>query len=76
MKLSFRTGLLLLASILLASALQAGHFPAAWLFGPLVVSALFAIRDWEAVVLPRPVYVAAQAVSAPRWAKGFLPRPC
>jgi uncharacterized membrane protein AbrB (regulator of aidB expression) len=57
MKLSFQSALLLLTAVLLAFALQTAHLPAAWLFGPLVASALFAVADWQAVEFPRPVYL-------------------
>ncbi len=73
MKLSSRSALLLLTAILLAAGLQAAHLPAAWLFGPLVVSAVFAVRDWEAVELPKPVYIGAQAVIGTALGGGFSP---
>ncbi len=65
--------LLLMTAILLAVGLQAAHLPAAWLFGPLVASALFAVRDWQATELPRPVYIAAQAVIGTALGAGFSP---
>jgi uncharacterized membrane protein AbrB (regulator of aidB expression) len=65
---------LLLVALLFASVLQFGHLPAAWLFGPLVASALFAVRDWQAVELPRSVYIAAQAVVGTALGAGFSPR--
>jgi Isochorismatase family len=49
MKLSYRSALLPITAVLFAFGLQAAHMPAAWLFGPLVASALFAVRDWQAV---------------------------
>src|ERR1700755_813478 len=64
---------LLLVALLSASALQFGHLPAAWLFGPLVASALFAVQDWQAVGLPRPIYVGAQAVIGTALGAGFSP---
>ena len=64
---------LLLVALLFASVLQFGHLPAAWLFGPLVASALFAVRDWQAVELPRSVYIAAQAVVGTALGAGFSP---
>jgi membrane AbrB-like protein len=68
-----RRSALLLVALLFASALQFGHLPAAWLFGPLVASALFAVRDWQAVELPRSVYIAAQAVVGTALGAGFSP---
>jgi uncharacterized membrane protein AbrB (regulator of aidB expression) len=56
---------------LFAFGLQSAHLPAAWLFGPLVASALFAVRDWQAVEWPRPVYIAAQAVIGTALGAGF-----
>ena len=48
-------------------------FAAAWLFGPLAVSALFAVRGIEAVELPRGVYIASQAVIGTALGGGFSP---
>jgi membrane AbrB-like protein len=73
MKLSYRSAFLSISAILLAFALQFAHLPAAWLFGPLVASALFAVFDWQAVELPRPVYIAAQAVIGTALGAGFSP---
>lgn len=73
MNLSCRSVLLVLAAILFALGLQVGHLPAAWLFGPLVASAFFAVRDWQEVELPRPIYVAAQAVIGTGLGAGFSP---
>jgi uncharacterized membrane protein AbrB (regulator of aidB expression) len=39
--------LLLLGAVALGLLFQEMRLPAAWLFGPLVVSALFAVRGWE-----------------------------
>jgi uncharacterized protein len=68
-----RSALLAVAALLFAFALQSGHLPGAWLFGPLVASALFAVRDWYAVELPRSVYIAAQAVVGSALGAGFSP---
>jgi membrane AbrB-like protein len=73
MKLSYRSALLAITAILFACALQFAHLPAAWFFGPLVASAFFALRDWQAVELPRAVYVAAQAVIGCALGAGFSP---
>ena len=62
MKRSYPSALLTIMAVLFAFGLQSAHLPAAWLFGPLVASALFAVRDWQAVEWPGPVYIAAQAV--------------
>jgi membrane AbrB-like protein len=70
---SQRLALLLITAVLSAFALQAAHLPAAWLFGPLIASALFAVRDWQAVELPRSVYLAAQAVIGTALGAGFSP---
>jgi membrane AbrB-like protein len=71
MKVSFV--LLIVTAVLLALAFQAAHLPAVWLFGPLVASALFAVRDWKGVELPRSVYIAAQAVIGTALGAGFSP---
>ena len=68
-----RSALLTIMALLFAFGLQSAHMPAAWLFGPLVASALFAVRDWQAVELPRPVYIAAQAVIGTALGAGFSP---
>jgi membrane AbrB-like protein len=73
MSLSGRSVLLLLTALLLAFALQQAHLPAAWLFGPLIVSAFFAVRDWEAVALPKAVYMGAQATIGTALGAGFSP---
>jgi membrane AbrB-like protein len=73
MKLSYRSALLPITAVLFAWALQFAHLPAAWFFGPLVASAFFALRDWQAVELPRTVYVAAQAVIGCALGAGFSP---
>jgi uncharacterized protein len=73
MKVAYRSAALPFTAILFAFALQGAHLPAAWLFGPLVASALFALRDWEAVELPRAVYIAAQAVIGSALGAGFSP---
>jgi membrane AbrB-like protein len=73
MKLSYRSALLPIMAVLFAFGLQSAHLPAAWLFGPLVASALFAVRDWQAVELPRPVYIGAQAVIGTALGAGFSP---
>jgi uncharacterized protein len=73
MKLSYRSALLPIIAILSAFGLQSAHLPAAWLFGPLVASALFAVPDWQAVELPRPVYIAAQAAIGTALGAGFSP---
>jgi uncharacterized membrane protein AbrB (regulator of aidB expression) len=71
---SYLSILLLLATALLfAWGLAAVHLPGAWLFGALVASALFAVRDWKAVVLPKPVYLVAQAVIGTALGAGFSP---
>ncbi len=66
--------LLVSGAAALAFLLRAAHLPAAWMFGPLVVSALFAVREWETVALPQPLYLAAQAVIGAALGAGFLPQ--
>src|ERR1700736_2029350 len=73
MKLGFQSALLLLTAVLLAFALQTAHLPAAWLFGPLVASALFAVADWQTVEFPRPFYLIAQTVIGTALGAGFSP---
>ena len=73
MNLSYRSALLTIMALLFAFGLQSAHLPAAWLFGPLVASALFAVRDWQAVEWPRPAYIAAQAVIGTALGAGFSP---
>ena len=62
MKLSFPSVLVPVAAALVAIAFKALNVPAAWFFGPLAVSALFAICSWHETGVPRPLYLAAQAV--------------
>ena len=65
---------LLLVIAIGASLLFSGvHLPAAWLFGPLIVSALFAVRGWESAQWPNAVYFAAQGVIGTALGAGFLP---
>src|ERR1700726_2409639 len=73
MKLSYWSALLLITAVLFAYALQVAHLPAAGLFGPLVASALFALRDWRAFEAPRSIYIAAQAVIGTALGAGFSP---
>ena len=68
-----RSAFLAITAVLFAFALQAAHLPAAWLFGPLVASALFALRDWQAFEAPRSVYIAAQALIGTALGAGFSP---
>ncbi|SDU07092.1 hypothetical protein SAMN05444156_1789 [Verrucomicrobium sp. GAS474] len=68
-----RLFLLIVLSVALALVFRALHLPGAWLFGPLAVSALFAVRGWQAVSLPLPLYLAAQAVIGTSLAGSFPP---
>lgn len=52
---------LLAASALLAAALDLARFPAALLLGPMLVAIVFGIRG-AGLTLPRPLFLAAQAV--------------
>ncbi len=73
MKAPLRLAFLFAPAILAAFVLQAARLPAAWLFGPLAVSALFAVRAWSLAELPRPLYIAAQAVIGAGLGAGFSP---
>jgi membrane AbrB-like protein len=74
MKLDGRLALLLVLAMGLALLFRALHLPGAWLFGPLAVSAFFAVRGWLAVHFPNPVYIAGQAVIGTALGAGFQPR--
>ena len=65
---------LVLSAAGLVLVFHALHLPGAWLFGPLAVSAFFAVRGWQAVQFPQPVYVAAQAVIGTALGSGFSAR--
>ena len=64
--------LLVLCAGGLALLFHALYLPCAWLFGPLAVSAIFAVRGWQAVQFPQPAYVAGQAVIGTALGSGFL----
>lgn len=63
--------LLMLGALGLAALFHALHLPGAWLFGPLAFSSLFAVRGWQAVRFPQPVYLAGQAVIGTALGSGF-----
>jgi membrane AbrB-like protein len=63
--------LLLLGAVGCAFALRGLHVPGAWLFGPLAVSAVFAVRGWHAVQLPNAIYIGGQAVIGTALGAGF-----
>ena len=63
--------LLLLVAIGSAFALRGLHVPGAWLFGPLAVSAVFAVRGWHSIQLPNRVYIGGQAVIGTALGAGF-----
>ena len=63
--------LLVVHSVLAALLFRALHLPAAWLFGPLIVSVFFAIRGWKTVVLPKRAYCAVQAIIGTALGAGF-----
>jgi membrane AbrB-like protein len=73
MKLTYASVFLLITAVLFAFAFKALHLPAAWFFGPLVASALFALRDWQAFESPRAVYIAAQSLIGTALGAGFSP---
>jgi len=74
MKWDRRLALLLVAGAALALVFRALHLPASWLFGPLVVSALSAVRGWKAVQFPGEIYLAGQATIGTALGAGFSPR--
>jgi len=47
--------------------------PAAWFFGPLAVTATFAVRGFGAIFIPRAPYLAAQAVIGTALGAAFSP---
>jgi uncharacterized protein len=63
--------LLLLCSLLAALFFQVLHLPAAWLFGPLVVSAFFAVRNWKAVTISQGPSCLIRAVIGTSLGAGF-----
>jgi uncharacterized protein len=66
-----RFALVLVCAAGLALLFHALHLPGAWLFGPLAVSAIFAVRGWQAVQFPKSIYVAGQAVIGTALGSGF-----
>jgi membrane AbrB-like protein len=74
MKVDLRLILLLAAAAALALIFHTLHLPAAWLFGPLAVSAFTAVRGWKAVQFPTPVYLAGQATIGTALGGGFSPQ--
>jgi uncharacterized protein len=68
-RLKFPEGKSNLATVKLLAAVFAGgffchqlHLPASWLIGSMVVSAIFAMKEWGTVKLHRSVYLLIQAV--------------
>jgi uncharacterized protein len=68
-RLKFPEGKSNLATVKLLTAVFAGgffchqlHLPASWLIGSMVVSAIFAMKEWGTVKLHRSVYLLIQAV--------------
>lgn len=74
MKWDRKLALVLIAGAALAFVFRALHLPAAWLFGPLVASAVAAVRGWEAVRFPGGFYLAGQAVIGTALGAGFSPK--
>ncbi len=62
---------LLICSVLTALLFSTFHLPAAWLFGPLLVSAFFAMRDWKAIILPKHSACLIRAVIGTALGAGF-----
>ncbi|MDR0534199.1 MAG: AbrB family transcriptional regulator [Verrucomicrobiales bacterium] len=73
MRLNPRLFLLLGASVALALVFRALHLPAAWFFAPFVAAAVFAVKGWQVVKLPRPYYLVAQAMIGTALGAGFSP---
>jgi membrane AbrB-like protein len=71
MTLLHRPVILLVTALLSALAFKALHLPAAWFFGALVVSAIFAVCDWHVTELPRAVFLAGQGVIGTALGAGF-----
>ncbi len=65
------TVFLLICSLLAALFFQALHLPAAWLFGPLLVSVFFAVRNWKAVTFSKSPFCLIQAVIGTSLGAGF-----
>jgi membrane AbrB-like protein len=64
----------LICAAILALSFHALHLPGAWLFGPLAVSAIFAVRGWQAVKFPNPVYIGGQCIIGTALGSGFSGR--
>ena len=66
-------------AVLIAAVFAAGyvcnrmHLPASWLIGSMVVSAIFAMRQWGKIALPRGVYLLIQAVIGISLSGSFSP---
>jgi membrane AbrB-like protein len=73
-KPGLRLALTLVSGALLGLVLHALHLPGAWMFGPLIASAISAVRGWSAVKFPQPVYVAGQAMIGTALGAGFTPK--
>jgi membrane AbrB-like protein len=73
MRIDGRLALLILIAAASALALHALDVPAGWLFGPLAVAAISAVRGWRAVQFPHGVYLAAQATIGTALGSGFRP---
>jgi membrane AbrB-like protein len=71
MKMTRGFALLVVCAVGLALLFHVLHMPGAWLFGPLAVSSIFAVRGWEAVQFPKSVYVAGQAMIGTALGSGF-----
>ena len=65
---------LLLSGIALTAIIRLLGLPAAFLFGPLVASAVFAVRGWLAFRAPNAVYIAGQAFIGTALGAGFSPK--
>jgi membrane AbrB-like protein len=58
----WKTGLLLIAVFASGCFCKMVHLPAAWLIGSLITSAIFSMKGWARIALPRSVYLLLQAV--------------
>jgi membrane AbrB-like protein len=74
MKWDGRLALTLAAGAGLGVVLHVLHLPGSWMFGPLIVSAVCAVRGWYAAKFPQPVYLAGQAMIGTALGAGFTPR--
>jgi membrane AbrB-like protein len=61
----------LICAAIMAFGFHALHLPGAWLFGPLAVSAVFAVRGWYAAKFPNAIYIGGQCIIGTALGSGF-----